>query len=351
MLPIAMILGAILYNPITVLNEKLPHLTQALIFAMLLVPYCRISLRELRIERLHIWLIAIQIIGSLAVYGVLLLFDPLIAEGTLICILAPTATAAAVITFMLGGSLTTLATYSLLSNMTVALLSPIIFSFIGIHTDIPFTESFFTICRQMIPLLIFPFITAIALRYLLPRVHYMLSKSQSLSFYLWAVSLTIVMGRTAAFIIDQGAENIKEELLIALFSLIVCSAQFAIGKIIGQRYNERIAGGQALGQKYRSGYMDGSHLCAPHRFDRTGIVCRMAKLHQLLAVVEEKQAGQEICFCEIMKYRFSTILHHFTEKSVTNNPIDKYFLFLYIYIMNRLYITPLYHTKRLYVSS
>ena len=166
MLPIAMILGAILYNPITVLNEKLPHLTQALIFAMLLVPYCRISLRELRIERLHIWLIAIQII-------------------------------AAVITFMLGGSLTTLATYSLLSNMTVALLSPIIFSFIGIHTDIPFTESFFTICRQMIPLLIFPFITAIALRYLLPRVHYMLSKSQSLSFYLWAVSLTIVMGRTS----------------------------------------------------------------------------------------------------------------------------------------------------------
>ena len=101
MLPIAMILGAILYNPITVLNEKLPHLTQALIFAMLLVPYCRISLRELRIERLHIWLITIQIIGSLAVYGVLLLFDPLIAEGTLICILAPTATAAAVITFML----------------------------------------------------------------------------------------------------------------------------------------------------------------------------------------------------------------------------------------------------------
>lgn len=249
MLPIAMILGAILYNPITVLNEKLPHLTQALIFAMLLVPYCRISLRELRIERLHIWLITIQIIGSLAVYGVLLLFDPLIAEGTLICILAPTATAA---TVMLLSKLYVANVVRLPPNMnvmTAALLSPIIFSFIGIHTDIPFTESFFTICRQMIPLLIFPFITAIALRYLLPRVHYMLSKSQSLSFYLWAVSLTIVMGRTAAFIIDQGAENIKEELLIALFSLIVCSAQFAIGKIIGQRYNERIAGGQALGQK------------------------------------------------------------------------------------------------------
>lgn len=249
MLPVAMILGAVLYQPITILNEKLPHLTQVLIFAMLLVPYCRISLRELRIEKLHWWLIAIQIFGSLAVYGMLLLIDPLVAEGTLICILAPTATAAAVITFMLGGSLTTLATYSLLSNMTVALLSPFIFSFIGIHTDIPFMQSFFTICRQMIPLLIFPFITAILLRYLLPSVHYTLSKSQSLSFYLWAISLTIVMGRTAAFIIDQGSENVREEILIALFSLVACSAQFLLGKVIGQRYNDRIAGGQALGQK------------------------------------------------------------------------------------------------------
>lgn len=249
MLPIAMILGAILYRPITVLNEMMPHLTQVLIFAMLLVPYCRISLRDLRINKLHGWLLTLQILGSLAVYALLRLIDPLVAEGTLICILAPTATAAAVITYMLGGSLTTLATYSLLSNMAVALLSPIIFSFIGIHTDIPFGQSFFTICRQMIPLLIFPFVTAILLRYLLPRVHYTLSKSQSLSFYLWAVSLTIVMGRTAAFIIEQGSENVKEEILIALFSLVACAGQFFLGKIIGQRYNDRIAGGQALGQK------------------------------------------------------------------------------------------------------
>ena len=54
---------------------------------------------------------------------------------------------------------------------------------------------------------------------------------------------------TAAFIIDQGSENVREEILIALFSLVACSAQFLLGKVIGQRYNDRIAGGQALGQK------------------------------------------------------------------------------------------------------
>ena len=57
------------------------------------------------------------------------------------------------------------------------------------------------------------------------------------------------MGRTAAFIIDQGSENVREEILIALFSLAACSTQFLLGKVIGQRYNDRIAGGQALGQK------------------------------------------------------------------------------------------------------
>lgn len=249
MLPIAMILGTVLYRPITMLNDIFPHFTQVLIFAMLLVPYCRLSLKDLRIERLHIWLIAIQIPGSLAVYALLRHLDPLVAEGTLICILAPTATAAAVITHMLGGSLASLATYSLLSNLAVAALSPIIFSFIGTHTDIDFWASFLTICRQMIPLLILPFVIALLLGKFLPRVHAAISRSQSISFYLWAVSLTFVMGRTASFIIVQGTEHIAEELLLALFSLLACAMQFAAGKIVGTRYNNRIAGGQALGQK------------------------------------------------------------------------------------------------------
>lgn len=249
MLPVAMVLGAVLYRPITRLNELCPVFTQLLIFAMLLITYCRLSLRHLQIERLHGWLLAIQIVGSLAVYFALLHIDPLVAEGTFICILAPTATAAAVITQMLGGSLASLATYSLLSNMTIAVLAPVIFSFIGVHTEIAFASSFLIICRQMMPLLILPFAVAILMGRLLPRAHEALSRSQSLSFYLWAVSLTFVMGRTASFIIAQGGENLREEILLALFSLLACGAQFAAGKLIGQRYGNRISGGQALGQK------------------------------------------------------------------------------------------------------
>ena len=57
------------------------------------------------------------------------------------------------------------------------------------------------------------------------------------------------MGKTVSFIINQGSGNIKEEILIALFALIACIAQFIIGKWVGYKNNNLIAGGQGLGQK------------------------------------------------------------------------------------------------------
>ena len=205
-----MIAGAIFYKYI----ESVSFLTPYLIFSMLLITYCKLSLRNMNISPLHFWLLSIQIFGSLLVYYFLLPLDSMIAEGTFICIFAPTATAAAVITGMLGGDIACLATYSLLSNMTVALTSPIIFSFMEAHGTMPFWEN-----------------------------------RQSISFYMWAISLTIVMGKTVSFIINQRSGNIKEEILIALFALIACIAQFIIGKWVGYKNNNLIAGGQGLGQK------------------------------------------------------------------------------------------------------
>ncbi|MDD3108903.1 MAG: transporter, partial [Alistipes sp.] len=70
-----------------------------------------------------------------------------------------------------------------------------------------------------------------------------------ISFYLWAFSLTIVMGRTISFLVQQDPANYSIELLIALAALGVCGLQFLIGRALGHRYSNRIAGGQGLGQK------------------------------------------------------------------------------------------------------
>lgn len=245
MLPIAMIVGGVFYP----FFSSLKFLTPYLIFMMLLVPYCKLSFDRLRITRLHVLLILIQIFGSLGIYAALATVDPVMAQGTFICILAPTATSAAVITGMLGGSISTLATYTLVSNLTVAVLAPFIFSLIGEHTSMPFFESFGIICRQMIPLLILPLVLALLLKKFVPKVHRELKSRQQISFYLWAVSLTIVMGNTVAFIVNQQNPNYRNEVLIALCALIVCCLQFFVGRRLGGRFHNKIAGAQGLGQK------------------------------------------------------------------------------------------------------
>lgn len=245
MLPIAMLTGALFYKYVVLLSFLTPYL----IFTMLLVTYCKLAFRELKFTRLHLWLIIIQLLGSLLVYFICYFFDPLLAEGVMICVLAPTATAAAVITGMLGGSVASLAAFSLLSNLTVAIAAPAMFSFMGNNSELPFLDSFFHICRQVGPLLIFPFVCAVLLDKLLPGVHRKLKSMQSVSFYLWSVGLMIVTGKTVYFIAVQDSSNYTEELLIALCSLVICIIQFMGGRRLGRYFGDKVAGGQALGQK------------------------------------------------------------------------------------------------------
>ena len=56
------------------------------------------------------------------------------------------------------------------------------------------------------------------------------------------------MGQVIATIINEQ-ENLLSQIWIALAALTVCGLQFWIGKVIGARWNQRITGGQALGQK------------------------------------------------------------------------------------------------------
>ena len=80
------------------------------------------------------------------------------------------------------------------------------------------------------------------------RFHALVVKEPSLSFYMWAVSLTIVTGITVRNIAHSHA-SLGFLLWIALMSLIVCLVQFYLGWKVGNRWGARLEGGQALGQK------------------------------------------------------------------------------------------------------
>ena len=216
MLPIAMLCGVLFHDSI----GEIAFLSPYIIFIMLLITYCRVSVNEFKVTK-FIW-------ALLAV---------------------PTATAAPVITGMLGGSIPRLATYSLFSNIAVAILAPLLFTYMGTDADLTFAESFFAISTRVFPLILAPLALALLFQAFMPRVHDAIASRQSLSFYIWAVALIIVVGNAVSFIMKEPAEKIPEMLLLALASLVVCCAQFWIGRRVGARLGDKISGAQGLGQK------------------------------------------------------------------------------------------------------
>lgn len=244
-MPLGMVVGALLCRPISALEVRSGHMiTPALIFAMLFFTFCRVKLSDMRPSMLHLWLLAIQVAGCAGVYFALLPLDAVLAQGAMICVLAPVAMAAVVIGGMLGANVATMATYSLVCNMSIALVAPVALSLAGTgHCTLV------QILARIAPLLVAPFAAAQCCRLALPRAARWIGDHSQLSFYMWLVSLTVVIGRTTAFIIDLHDASFRLEFALAFVALIVCLVQFKIGRLLGRRYGDAVAGGQSLGQK------------------------------------------------------------------------------------------------------
>ncbi|MDR2809602.1 MAG: transporter [Tannerellaceae bacterium] len=240
-----MITGVVAYRWISYLSFLTPYL----IFTMLLFTFCKLSPRAVSIRPAHLWLLLIQLAGSMLVYGIFVFYHPVVAQGAFICVLVPTATAAAVITGLLGGNVGFLTSYLLLCNMAVAIAAPLLLPLVSSSADIPFMESLFRICRRVAPILLLPLLLAWFIRYALPKVNAKLLSIHNLSFYLWVIALTVVTGKTVGFLVEQENPDYQTEITLALVSLAICVCQFLLGRRIGRHYGDAISCGQGLGQK------------------------------------------------------------------------------------------------------
>ncbi len=241
-----MVLGIAFHRQLSVLSSFLPYL----IAIMLFISYCRISLSDIKLTKFHYILLAIQYIGSAVIYLLLRPINEILAQAAMICVLTSTATSAPVVAGLLGGSISVTAAYSIISNLTVALIGPIFLSFIGHnYSSISLAESFWHIFKSVIPILILPFIIALTVHKIAPIVHRKIQSAQIISFYIWAAALTIVIGNITQYVILQDDGNYTLELIIAFTSLVICLLQFFFGRKIGKKFGRIVAGGQGLGQK------------------------------------------------------------------------------------------------------
>jgi len=225
----------------------------AFMFLVLFVTFCKVDFRKLRPVAWHFWTGLFQLIFIAALMGLMLGFsmagDSLVLmEAILMCVICPCATAAAVVTQKLGGSLEQMTTYTFLSNFLTALLVPVCFPMIEKGADITFMAAFLKILHEVFIVLIVPMLLAYVVKHHMHRLHAWIISINDLSYYLWGCSLMIVTGTTVKNIVNAES-TVALLLAIALLGLVMCVVQFAVGRYIGHFFNHAQESGQALGQK------------------------------------------------------------------------------------------------------
>ena len=244
-MPLGMLTGALFCCEMEWLESATQGLlTPMFIGSMLFVTFCKVDARQIRLQMMHLWLILFQAIGCFVAYYATLPFGEVVAQGAMICVLAPIAMGAVVIGGMLGAKVETMLAYSLLCNIAVAIFAPIILSVYGNGTC-----SVGEILGRVAPMLIMPFVLAQLCRLFTPKVSGWVAAHGQISFYIWLMSLIVIIGRTTCFIIDHSEADRLTELLLAVVALVICAMQFIVGRTIGHKYGDASAGGQSLGQK------------------------------------------------------------------------------------------------------
>ena len=222
-------------------------------FLVLFVTFCKVDFRQLRPVGWHVWvgvfqLLLIGVLMALAV-GFRMSDDSLILmESVLMCVISPCATAAAVVTQKLGGSLEQMTTYTFISNFITALAVPVCFPMIEKSADMTFLSAFAKILYEVVVVLLVPMLLGYIVKHHLHRLHRHILSIRDLSYYLWACSLMIVTGTTVRNIVHADT-TLALLTAIALIGLVMCVVQFAVGRYIGHYFGHTQEAGQALGQK------------------------------------------------------------------------------------------------------
>lgn len=242
---ISIVVGVIFYRILVNLNAIIPYL----LFAMLFLTFCKVDIKEVKINRLHVYLALFQVVASYGSYFIIRIWNEVIAQGVMSCLLAPTACAAVVVAGILGASIVSVTTYTLLINLVISVFAPLLFTIINGADYTNFFVMFLQIVRKVFPIIVLPMLMAIIMRKLSKPITNVIIKYSGISFYFWVVTVAIVIARTVDFVVMHGSEDYLTEIVLVAVSFVLCILQFHIGRRVGAKMGDAVAGGQSLGQK------------------------------------------------------------------------------------------------------
>lgn len=223
------------------------------VFLTLFTTFAKVDFHAMRPCRWHFWLIVAQLLIVAANVGIVLWVEDnptqkLIWESMLTCAIGPCASAAPVVTAKLGGNVSSMTTYTLISSLLCAVTIPLVFPLLEKEADVTFLSASLAILQKLCVVLLLPLLLGWFVRHRVPRVHRFIVAHPNLGFYFWGVSLAITTGITVKNISHSQASPLLL-LGIALVSFAICWVHFGLGRFIGGIFQERINAGQGMFQK------------------------------------------------------------------------------------------------------
>jgi BASS family bile acid:Na+ symporter len=168
----------------------------------------------------------------------------IISQGLMLCVLMPTASAAAIIAGKLGGSIQNLTSFTLLSNIATAIIVPLFFPVVNPSAGIEFATAFWMILKKISPLLLGPFFAAWLLRIGYnfyqrkkgsDKTFTLSKKWATMPFYVWVMTLIVLMADLTYTLIHQEYSYWTIGIL-CVGSIATCLLQFGLGRWIGLRF-------------------------------------------------------------------------------------------------------------------
>jgi len=267
-LPVAMTTGSVLYllfaftpalsTAASLFAPVFQTLLPLSIFVTLFITFSKVDFHLMRPHRWHAVVLGAQLLLVALLTAIIYTLPTLtgtdsqsavwLLEAILVCVIAPCASAAPVVTAKLGGDLSQMTTFVLISSVATALLIPAIFPLIEPRESATFLAAFLMILKRLASVLLLPLVLGAIVRHWVKPLYEWFVKNPDLAFYSWSISLSITSGITVRSIVNSDA-SVAVLLLIALFSLVTSLVQFVVGRRIGRAYGEYICTGQAMFQK------------------------------------------------------------------------------------------------------
>ena len=233
------------------------------VFLTLFITFCKVDFHQMLPHRWHVGVLVAQLLLVAANVALILWLKsqtsntphltpitrhPLLWEAVLTCIIGPSAAAAPVVVGKLGGNISTMTTYTLISSFASALLIPLVFPLLEQTVHVDFLTAFLVILQKVAIVLLLPLVLGWLVQHYYTRLQRWIIGKPNLSFYSWAVSLSITTGITVKNIVHSHAP-LSLLIAIAVCTLLLCFLQFAIGRGIGRHLGEEVNAGKALFQK------------------------------------------------------------------------------------------------------